>query len=94
MVPDPSLTINEVIITSLLFLKIIKGVCHFFVVVVILPHTLLSGFFTFCGKKSMGFGFWLPIQQYDAIITSNCVIVSIKLYLNFCYIRWLYHELF
>lgn len=81
MVPDPSLTINEVIITSLLFLKIIKGVCHFFFV--ILPHTLLSGFFTFCGKKSMGVGFWLSIQQYDAIITSNCVIVSIKLCLNF-----------
>ena len=44
MVPDPSLTINEVIITSLLFLKIIKGVCLFFFFV-ILPHTLLSGLF-------------------------------------------------
>ena len=80
MVPDPSLTINEVIITSLLFLMLLKVFAIFFLLSCHTPYYL--DFFTFCGKKSMGFGFCLSIQKYDVIITSNCVIVSIKLCLN------------
>ena len=50
MVPDPSLTINEVIITSLLFLKIIKGVCLFFFCY-LATHLIIWAFLPFAARN-------------------------------------------
>ena len=51
MVPDPSLTINEVIITSLLFVKIIKGVCHFFLLLLSCHTPYYLGFLPFAARN-------------------------------------------
>ena len=59
MVPDPSLIINDVIMTSLLLLKISYVLANFLV----LSDTLLFEYFLLQGKKLMEVGFCQKIQQ-------------------------------
>ena len=76
MIPDPSLITTDVIMTSLLLWKIICVIAYF----LILPDFLL---FIFAFRLKIDeFGFCQKIQQYEVIMTSNYVIVSIMICLD------------
>ena len=59
MAPDPSLIINDVIMSSLLLLNISYVLANFLV----LSDTLLFEYFSLQGKKLMEVGFCQNIQQ-------------------------------
>lgn len=75
MVPDPSLIINDVIMTSLLLLNIIYVLANFFV----LSDTSLFEYFSLQGKKIDGSWILPKNSTNDFIMTSNYVIVQTKL---------------
>ena len=78
MVPVPYYIMNNVIVTSLLLLKVINVLVNFLMLSNFLPH--LSNFPFMVALR--GIRIRQGMEQCDVIMTSNYVIVSITLCLN------------
>ena len=78
MVPVPSYIMNNVIVTSLLLLKVINVLVNFLMLSNFLPY--LSNFPFMVTLR--GIRIRQGMEQCDVIMTSNYVIVSITLCLN------------